>query len=55
VREDWQAQGATDLYGRCRAKALDIIESHQPEPVDADIAKRMHAIVEAADREKGVA
>jgi trimethylamine--corrinoid protein Co-methyltransferase len=55
VREEWQAQGATELYQRCRARAIEIIEQHEPDPIDPDVARQMHAIVEAADREKGVA
>jgi trimethylamine--corrinoid protein Co-methyltransferase len=55
VREDWAAAGSSDMYARCSAKAREIIETHHPEPVDADVAKQMRAIVEAADREKGVA
>ncbi len=55
VREDWRQRGATDLYERARAAALETIESHRPEPIDPDAAKRMRAVVEAADRERGVA
>jgi trimethylamine---corrinoid protein Co-methyltransferase len=55
VREDWQADGGTSLADRAAAKAREILENYQPEPVDADVAKQMRAIVEAADREKGVA
>ncbi len=55
VREDWKERGGTDLYQRARAAALDIVEGHKPEPLDADAAKQVRAIVEAADRERGVA
>ena len=54
VREDWESRGATDLATRARARALDLVESHQPEPVDPDVAEQVRRIVEAADREKGV-
>jgi trimethylamine--corrinoid protein Co-methyltransferase len=54
VREDWKERGGSDLYGRARAAALEIIESHKPEPIDPDAAKQIRAIVEAADRERGV-
>ena len=53
--EEWQAAGATDLYTRAAQKAREIIETHKPEPLPDDIAKRVHAVVEAADRERGVA
>jgi len=55
VREDWESRGATDLYERAKKAALEIIEGHKPEPIDPDAAKQIRAIVEAADRERGVA
>jgi trimethylamine--corrinoid protein Co-methyltransferase len=55
VREDWKERGGSDLYERARAAALEMIESHEPEPLDADAAQQVRAIVEAADRERGVA
>ena len=55
VREDWEARGATDLATRARARALELVESHQPIPLDPDVAEQVHRVVEAADREKGVA
>ncbi len=54
VREDWQSDGATDLYARSLARAREIIESWQPEPLDADIAAEMRAFVRRADQERGV-
>ena len=54
VREEWQSDGATDLYTRSRATAREIIENHRPEPLDADIVKEMRAFVQAADQERGV-
>jgi trimethylamine--corrinoid protein Co-methyltransferase len=55
VREDWESRGATDLATRARARALELLESHQPMAVDADAADQVRAIIQAADREKGVA
>jgi trimethylamine--corrinoid protein Co-methyltransferase len=55
VREDWESRGATDLAARTRARALELVESHQPLPVDPDAAEQVRRIIEAADREKGVA
>ena len=54
VREDWEERGASDLYARARARALEIVEGHKPAPLDPDAARQIRAIVEAADREKGV-
>lgn len=54
VREDWKERGGSDLYERARAAALEMVESHRPEPLDPDAARQIRAIVEAADRERGV-
>jgi trimethylamine:corrinoid methyltransferase-like protein len=43
-------EGSSDLYTRARATALEIIEAHRPEPLDADVAKRLRVMVEDADR-----
>ena len=55
VREDWEARGASDLATRARARALELIDTHEPLPLDADVAKQIRGIIEAANREKGVA
>jgi trimethylamine--corrinoid protein Co-methyltransferase len=55
VREEWQADGATDLYSRTAPLAREIIEGHAVEPIDADIARQMRTLVEKADEERGVA
>jgi len=54
VREEWLADGASDLYARSLATARQIIAEHRPEPLEADVVKEMRAFVEAADRERGV-
>ena len=55
VREEWQADGATDAYARAHARALEILETHKPEPLDPNVVMQLRAIVERADRECGVA
>jgi len=54
VREEWESRGATDLAARARARALELVESHRPLPLDPDAAEQMRRIIAAADREKGV-
>jgi trimethylamine--corrinoid protein Co-methyltransferase len=54
VREDWEERGATDLAARSRARALELIDTHEPLPLEPDLAKQIRGIIEAADREKGV-
>ena len=55
VREDWEARGASDLATRTRARALELIDTHEPLPLDPEIAARIRGVIAAADREKGVA
>lgn len=50
VRVEWEMDGSSDVYTRARATALEIIEAHRPEPLDVDVAKRLRAMVEDADR-----
>jgi trimethylamine--corrinoid protein Co-methyltransferase len=52
VREEWQAAGATDLYARARARACEILESHRPRELDADVKRAMHDVVARADAER---
>ena len=53
VREDWEADGGHEVNVKARAKALEILESHQPAPVDSDALAQVRAIVDTADRERG--
>ena len=53
VREDWQADGAADMYERARQKACEILESHKREPLDDEVKARMRAVMERTDRERG--
>ena len=54
VREDWQAAGHTDLSQRATTEAVRLLQEHRPEPLAADVAARLHAIVKTAERELGV-
>jgi trimethylamine:corrinoid methyltransferase-like protein len=53
VREDWQADGATDMYERARRRACEILENHEPPAIDEDVKEQMRAIVERVDAERG--
>jgi trimethylamine---corrinoid protein Co-methyltransferase len=55
VREDWETRGSSDLAMRTRTRAVELIDNHQPLPLDPDVAEQIRAIVEAADRERGAA
>ena len=53
VREEWAADGATDMYERARRRACELLESHEPPAIDEEVKQRMRAVVEQADRERG--
>jgi trimethylamine--corrinoid protein Co-methyltransferase len=53
VREDWEADGAKDVYEIARAQALEILEDHRPEPLDADVVAAVKAVSARVDRELG--
>jgi trimethylamine--corrinoid protein Co-methyltransferase len=53
VHEEWQADGATDMYERARRRACELLDSHRREPLDEDVKRQMRAIVARADRERG--
>ena len=53
VREDWEADGGHEVNAKAQAKAVEILDSHRPEPVDPDALAQVRAIVDKADRERG--
>jgi trimethylamine---corrinoid protein Co-methyltransferase len=42
----WKRKGGKTLRERARDKALKLIETHRPEPLPADVQKKVDAIVE---------
>ncbi len=50
AREDWEARGGTGLYEPARRRALELIETHRPEPLDAGVVAAMRRIVDQADQ-----
>ena len=50
----WQAEGGMTLRQRARAKVLDIIETHNPEPLDPEVLREMEALLEIAGRMSSV-
>ena len=45
----WQEEGGLDLREKARRKALKILETHQPQPLAADVAARIDALVAGFD------
>jgi len=41
----WQEEGGLDLREKARRKALKLLETHQPEPLNAAVAERIDALV----------
>jgi trimethylamine---corrinoid protein Co-methyltransferase len=46
--EDWNAAGAKTLRTRARDRALKLLDSHKPEPLPADVQRKLDEIVEQA-------
>jgi trimethylamine--corrinoid protein Co-methyltransferase len=53
-REDWEINGSPDCYARALAKAIEILNTHKPEPLPFGAAERIRAIVEEAEKEIGM-
>ena len=53
-RSKWQELGGTDMYERASAKAREILETHQPDPLPEDVLATIRSIVEGAEEELGV-
>jgi trimethylamine--corrinoid protein Co-methyltransferase len=46
--EDWSAAGAKTLRQRARERALNILETQRPEPLPADVQRKIDEIVQQA-------
>lgn len=46
--DDWVAAGGKTLRQRARERALKILETHHPEPLPADVQRKIDEIVESA-------
>jgi trimethylamine--corrinoid protein Co-methyltransferase len=53
VREEWSANGSTDIAERATAKAREILETHVPTPLPEGAAAEMAAIIADAEAELG--
>ena len=50
-REDWELNGKPDSYDRARARAGEILDTHEPEPLPPGAAEQIMSIVEEAEKE----
>lgn len=46
ARTDWNDRGSTNMGERARLKAVELIQTHQPEPLSDAVLKGMHEIIE---------
>jgi trimethylamine--corrinoid protein Co-methyltransferase len=53
-RQKWEEMGKTDLYERASAKAREILETHQPDPLPGGVLSTIRSIIEGAEEELGV-
>ena len=53
-REDWENIGKPNSYAKALARAIEIMETHQPEPLPDGAAERIRSIVEEAEKEVSV-
>lgn len=51
VRADWQADGSKSIYERSWEKALEILDTHKPEPLPWDVQKTIRSIIKDAEAE----
>jgi trimethylamine---corrinoid protein Co-methyltransferase len=49
-RTDWEAKGATTLGQRVRARTLELVDTHEVEPIPDDVRAAMREVVEARRR-----
>ena len=49
--QTWFDAGASDLAERCRQRKNEILATHTPEPLPADVLREIDRIVAAAGRE----
>jgi len=54
VREEWEAMGAQDAYSAAKEEAKRILDEHHPEPLPAEVAQQIDAIVREAEVHGGV-
>ena len=54
-RKDWEAAGATTIHERAWEKARQLLKTHQPEPLPADVLATIKSIVAETEAELGVA
>ncbi len=50
VYENWEKEGKKTLTQRANQRVIDILEGYQPEPLPADVQKKIRRIIERAEQ-----
>ena len=53
-RSKWQELGKTDIYERASAKAREILETHEPDPLPDGVRSTIRSIIADAEEELGI-
>ncbi|MFH2038760.1 MAG: trimethylamine methyltransferase family protein [Chloroflexota bacterium] len=53
TRDGWITGGSKDLTTRATERAREILENHQPVPLEENKAKRVQEVIRAAEKEFG--
>ncbi len=54
MREDWEADGSTDIYQRAHKKMRDVLETYEPPQLSQGVLQDIRDIVTEAEKEQGV-
>ena len=53
-RDDWENNGKPSSYAKALSRAIEVLETHEPEPLPAEAAEHIRSIVEEAEKEVNV-
>ena len=54
MREDWEANGRTDMYQRAHEKVIEILENHKTPSLPENVQSNIKAIFKEAENEIGL-
>jgi trimethylamine--corrinoid protein Co-methyltransferase len=54
MREDWEADGGTDIYRRSHDKMIKLLETYEPPQLPNGVLQDIREIVNEAEKEQGV-
>jgi len=54
TRGDWEVGGSQNIYEKSWEKAREILKTHHPEPLPADVQKTIQSIIAESEEELGV-